>query len=273
MKPFVLIRGGGDLASGVAIRLHRVGIPVLIVETNQPTAVRRSVAFAQAVYDGEALIEGTAGRLIGYPEEMLSCWNEGTVPVMVDPELELISVFKPLVIVDGRMRKTSQVLSLDMAQLVVGLGPGFTAGENCHAAIETNRGHFLGRVYWQGSPQANTGIPGEVEGYTRERVLYAPTDGIVQTLVDFSDHVQPGDPVITIGNQTIKASLAGLVRGLIHPGIWVNQGTKVADIDPRTEDFRCWTVSEKALAIGGGVLEAILTQPEIRASLWNELDQ
>ena len=270
MKPFVLIWGGGDLASGVAIRLHRVGILVFVVETAQPTAVRRSVAFAQAVYDGETTIEGTVGRLIAYPEEMISCWKEGAVPVMVDPELELISVFKPLVLVDGRMRKTREVLSLDMAQLVVGLGPGFTAGENCHAAIETNRGHFLGRVYWQGSPQANTGIPGKIEGYTRERVLYAPTDGIVQTLVDFGDHVQPGDPVLMIGDQTIKAPLAGVVRGLIHPGIWVKHGTKVAEIDPRPEDFRCRAVSEKALAIGGGVLEAILTKPEIRAALWNE---
>ena len=127
MKPFVLIWGGGDLASGVAIRLHRVGILVFVVETAQPTAVRRSVAFAQAVYDGETTIEGTVGRLIAYPEEMISCWKEGAVPVMVDPELELISVFKPLVLVDGRMRKTREVLSLDMAQLVVGLGPGFTA--------------------------------------------------------------------------------------------------------------------------------------------------
>jgi xanthine dehydrogenase accessory factor len=272
MKPFVLIWGGGDLASGVAIRLYRVGIHILVVETAQPTAVRRSVAFAQAVYDGETTIEGTVGRLIGCPEEMLSCWKEDAVPVMVDPELELISVFKPLVLVDGRMRKTRDALSLNMAQLVVGLGPGFTVGENCHAAIETNRGHFLGRVYWQGSPQANTGIPGKVEGFTRERVLYAPIDGIVQTLVDFGDHVQPGDPVLMIGDQTVKTSLAGVVRGLIHPGIWVKHGTKVADIDPRPEDFRCRAVSEKALAIGGGVLEAILTKPEIRAALWNESD-
>ena len=170
---------------------------------------------------------------------------------MVDPELELISVFQTVGARRWAYAKNPRGSFPGYGAMVVGLGPGFTAGENCHAAIETNRGHFLGRVYWQGSPQANTGIPGKIEGYTRERVLYAPTDGIVQTLVDFGDHVQPGDPVLMIGDQTIKAPLAGVVRGLIHPGIWVKHGTKVADIDPRPEDFRCRAV-RKALAIGGG---------------------
>lgn len=268
MKPFVLIWGGGDLASGVVLRLHRVGIPLLVIETAHPMAVRRSVAFAQAVYDGETTIENITGRLIPSPAAMPSCWNEGIVPVIVDPELRLLSESKPLVIVDCRMRKRFTPLPLTIADLVVGLGPGFIAGENCHVAIETNRGHFLGRAYWQGSPEPSTGVPMKVGNYDRERVLYAPVEGRVQTLTNFGDRVKTGEPVLKVADQEVSAPFEGIVRGLLHPGIWVEQGTKVGDIDPRLEDFRCWTVSDKTLAIGGGVLEVLLTRPDIRAALW-----
>jgi xanthine dehydrogenase accessory factor len=270
MKSYVLIWGGGDLATGVAIRLYRVGIPILVIEISKPRAVRRSVAFAQAVYDDETIIENITGRLINTPVDMINCWKKGEVPVLVDPELNLISDYKPLVIIDARMRKHFSPIPLEIAELVVGLGPGFIAGENCHVAIETNRGHFLGRVYWDGSPEPNTGVPMRVGVYDRERVLYAPVEGVVKTFVDFGAKVQAGDRILMVGDQTIKAPFGGVVRGLIHSGLRVKKGTKVGDIDPRPEDYRCWSVSDKSLAIGGGVLEAILAKPEIRASLWNE---
>lgn len=270
MKPYVLIWGGGDLASGVAIRLHRVGIRVLVVETHQPMAVRRSVAFAQAVYDGQTVVEDVQGTLVEDPHQINECWGLGQVPVIVDPDLTLLGEYSPLVLVDARMRKRRESLELSLADLVIGLGPGFMTGDNCHAAVETQRGHFLGRVYWQSGPHADTGIPGKVEDYTIERVFHAPVDGVVTAFVDIGDPVNAGDVIMTVADHEICASFSGLVRGLIHPGMHVQKGTKVGDIDPRPEVFRCKFVSEKTLAIGGGVLEAILTREAIRHQLWNE---
>jgi xanthine dehydrogenase accessory factor len=269
MKAFVLIRGGGDLASGVAIRLHRVGIRILIVEAAQPMAVRLSVAFARAVYDGEITIEDVRGQLVSSLEAVRACWGEGVVPVLVDPDLDIVSHIEPMVIVDARMQKIHQHLSLELARLVVGLGPGFVAGENCHAAIETNRGHFLGRVYWHGAPEADTGIPGKVGEYAQVRVLHSPCEGQVENFVEIGNLVDVGDLVLKVADHEIRAPFAGIVRGLIQTGLQAVEGTKLGDIDPRPEAFRCWTVSEKSLAIGGGVLEAILTKPEIRGLLWD----
>ena len=268
MIPFVLVWGGGDLASGVAIRLHRVGIRILIVETAQPMAVRRSVAFAQAVYDGEITIEDVRGQLIDSPEAMQACWVAGDIPVLVDSALNLMSGYPPLVLVDARMKKVRVDIPLETAEMVIGLGPGFSAGKNCHTTVETNRGRYLGRVYWEGSTQDDTGIPGKVGDYTAERVLYAPGDGQVQAFVDIGDWVEQSDLIMIVGDHQIRAPFPGLVRGLIYPGLCVTVGTKVADIDPRPETYRCWTISEKSLAIGGGVLEAILTQPDVRNKLW-----
>lgn len=270
MITYVLIRGGGDLASGVALRLHRVGMRVLVAETAQPMAVRRSVAFAQAVYDGEITIEGVQGQLIENPGEMQVCWAAGRVPVLVDPELKLVLEYPPAVIVDARMRKTRESIALDLANLVIGLGPGFVVGENCHAAVETNRGHHLGRVYWEGGPEADTGIPGKVGKYARERVFHASVGGRVETFVNIGDSVNQGDLVLKVAEHEIRAPFPGVVRGLIYNRLHVEQGTKVGDIDPRLETFRCWSVSEKSLAIGGGVLEAILSQPALRRMLWDD---
>jgi xanthine dehydrogenase accessory factor len=269
MRPYVLTWGGGDLATGVAIRLHRVGIRVLVVEAFQPMAVRRSVAFAQAVFDGEISIENVQGKLIETTHQMKACWDANQVPVLVDPQLSLWANFRPLVLVDARMRKTKGSLPLDKTELVIGLGPGFVVGENCHAAIETNRGHFLGRVYWQGETQADTGIPGKVEKYAQERVLHTPEAGQVETFVEIGDGVNAGDLMLRVDDYEIRAPFTGIVRGLIHHGLHVEAGTKVGDIDPRLDNFRCWYISEKSLAIGGGVLEAVLTKPEIRSRLWD----
>ncbi len=268
MKPYVLIWGGGDLASGVALRLRRVGMRVLVVERPQPLAVRRSVSFAQAVYDGSITIEDVRGRLIRSADEMASCWDVGEVPVIVDPELSFLDQYSPLVLVDARMRKKAYPLDLSIAELVIGLGPAFTAGENCHAAVETNRGHFLGRVYWEGSPEADTGVPGKVQAYAAERVLHAPAAGTVATLVGIGDTVAEGDPILRVAGQAVYAPFDGVVRGLIHDGVEAREGMKVGDVDPRPEAFRCWFVSEKSLAIGGGVLEAILTRETVRDRIW-----
>ena len=265
---FVLIWGGGDLASGVALRLHWSGIHVVVVEQSQPLAVRRSVAFAQAVYDGETTIETVTGRRIDSPDQMEVCWAKGEVPVIVDPALHLLTDFRPVAVVDARMRKKETELDLTMADLVIGLGPGFTVGENCHAAVETNRGHFLGRVYWEGSPEPDTGIPGKVQAFAAERVLHAPATGIVETLVPIGHSVKAGEPLLLVAGEACVAPFDGVVRGLIHNGVQVREGMKVGDVDPRPEVFRCWYASEKSLAIGGGVLEALLTQPEIRRQLW-----
>ncbi|MDY6872631.1 MAG: selenium-dependent molybdenum cofactor biosynthesis protein YqeB [Chloroflexota bacterium] len=268
MTPYVLIWGGGDLASGVALRLHRVGVRVVVVERSQPLAVRRSVSFAQAVYDGAISIEDVRGRLIRSADEMAACWETGEVPVIVDPDLSFIENYRALVLVDARMRKKAFSLDLSLADLVIGLGPGFTVGENCHAAVETNRGHFLGRVYWEGSPEADTGIPGKVQAYAAERVLHAPAAGVVETLVEIGDTVSKGNPILQVAGQVAAAPFDGVVRGLIHDGLAVKEGMKVGDVDPRPETFRCWYVSEKSLAIGGGVLEAVLTREAIRDRIW-----
>ena len=265
---YVLIWGGGDLASGVALRLFRVGIHVLIIETGEPLAVRRSVSFAQAVYDGETRIEGITGKLIEKPSDMSDCWDEGIIPVIIDPDLILLGEYQPHVLIDARMRKRYVDIPLNLAEMVVGLGPGFVVGENCHAAIETNRGHFLGRVYWEGSPEPDTGVPGKVQAYAKERVLHSPAAGEVITQVEIGDMVKADDPILSVDGETIFAPFDGVVRGLIHPGITVRKGMKVGDVDPRPEKFRCRYVSEKSLAIGGGVLEAILTQERIRSYFW-----
>jgi xanthine dehydrogenase accessory factor len=268
MKPFVLTWGGGDLASGVAYRLHRVGIRVLIVENPQPMVVRRTVAFAQAVFTGETVIEGVRGQLIESPTQVRDIWAAGDIPVLVDPELNVMDGYPPLVLVDARMRKVGADFPSGTAELVIGLGPGFTGGENCHVAVETNRGHFLGRIYWEGSTQDDTGIPGKVGDYAAERVLHTQVGGQVQAFVEIGDWVEQDDVIMTVGDHQIRAPFPGLVRGLIQPGLLVTAGAKVGDIDPRPETFCCRTISEKSLAVGGGVLEAILTRPDIRNKLW-----
>ena len=268
MIPYVLIWGGGDLASGVALRLHRTDIHVLVVERDQPLAVRRSVSFCEAVYEGQVRIEDVTGRLIVNAGEMSDCWAAGEVPVLIDPDLTVITKYPALAVVDARMRKKQDALDLDMAEMVIGLGPGFTVGENCHAAIETNRGHFLGRVFWEGSPEADTGIPGKVQVYAAERVLHAPADGVIKTLVRIGDLVEKDQPVLSVAGKVLGSPFAGVIRGMIHDGVTVREGLKVGDVDPRPETFRCWYVSEKSLSIGGGVLEALLSREKIRNRLW-----
>ena len=262
----VLIRGGGDLASGTVYRLHRAGLPIVVVELPQPAVVRRAVAFAEAVYAGRVTIEGIAGRLVAGPEEALKAVVGREVPVMVDPDGAALRNLAPQVVVDARLAKTNRGTRIGDAPLVIGLGPGFTAGEDCHAVIETKRGHTLGRAIWQGSAAANTGIPEGVAGHGSDRVLRAPAAGHLVAHRQIGDQVAAGDLIAEVapnggfasGNTLITAPFAGVLRGLVHPAVTVSAGMKVGDLDPRGQREYCFSISDKALAVGGGVLEAIL---------------
>lgn len=257
----VLLRGGGDLASGVALRLHRAGIRLVITELPQPLAVRRAVSFAEGVYDGVHIVEGITARRVE-PDHIFTALDANEIPVLVDPDAEILhSTFHFLVVVDARLLKASpQPLRTDVS-LHIGLGPGFHAGVNCDAAVETRRSHMLGRVYWNGPTQPDSGQP---EGDPR-RVLRAPASGVLMGRAKIGDHVEEGQVVASVGDQhEVISPLRGVLRGLVRDGIHVTAGLKIGDVDTRDDPSACFLVSDKALAIGGAVLEAILTREEIR---------
>jgi xanthine dehydrogenase accessory factor len=271
MSFIVIVRGGGDLASGVALRLYRAGLRVTITELPQPHAVRRLVSFAEAVYSNEVVVEGITGKRITDPGDtlrILRVFTQKQIPVLVDPDFQSLHSLRPTVVVDGRMTKRPPELGLGQASLVIGLGPGFEAGVNCHAVVETKRGHRLGRVLWEGAPEADTGIPEAVEEYGNDRVLRAPADGILIAHLDICDRVEPDQVVAEVDGRPILAPFAGVLRGLLHPDQPVTQGMKVGDIDPRNDPSYCTLVSDKSLAVGGGVLEAILSRADLRNLLW-----
>ena len=267
MPASILLRGGGDLASGVALRLFRAGLNVIITELPQPLAVRRAVAFSEAVYEGQVTIEGITGRVVGDPTDTLKILNilgKRQVPVLVDPECAAAQTLHPIAIVDGRMQKSPPERLSHQALLYIGLGPGFTAPGNCHAVIETRRGHTLGRVIWDGTAQNDTSQP---EGDAR-RVLRAPADGALRSKAKIGDHFELGEQIAAVGDEVIAAPFPGVLRGLIRPELAVRRDMKVGDLDPRDKPEYCFTVSDKALAVGGSVLEALLTRPEVRSKLW-----
>lgn len=254
----VLIRGGGDLGTGVAHRLHRAGFPIVITELPQPLVIRRTVSFASAVYEGIITVEGVEAKLVLDSAEVKPLLSQGIVPVIVDPEGTIISILQPEVIVDARMAKRNLGTKITDAPIVIGLGPGFTAGLDVHAVIETARGHNLGRVITQGSAEADTHIPGLVQGYGRERVLWAPCAGTFRSLLHIGDRVEAGQAVAYVEDQPVLASISGVLRGILHDNVPVREGQKVGDVDPRGAVEYCFTISDKSRAIGGGVLEAIL---------------
>ena len=259
----VLIRGGGDLATGVALRLHRVGMKVLITELKQPLVIRRSVSFAEAVYSETTQVEGVTARLVNSYNLLESIWKNEEVPLLVDPDCCFLSQdrdieFPLTTLVDGRMKKTSSSLPIGSAPFMVGLGPGFVVGVNADAVVETNRGHYLGRVIWRGSAQPNTGVPEGFGNQFQDRVLRSPANGVFNSERIIGEHVKSGELIGEVNGIHIRASIKGVLRGLIHPGLEVSQGMKIGDIDPRDDPEYCKYVSDKALAVGGGVLEAIL---------------
>jgi len=254
----ILMRGGGDLATGAGLRLVRAGFPLVITELQHPLAVRRTVAFASAVAGHAIEVEGIRARLAESPAAACALAMHGEIGVLIDPEGASIHELRPSVLIDARMKKSDIDYDLESIPLLIGLGPGFTAGLNCHAVVETNRGHFLGRVFWKGSEEANTGTPDRIGGQDALRVLRAQCGGSLQTLAEIGDLLAEGQPVARIGGQTVKAPFAGVLRGLLADGSPVSTGDKIGDIDPRGERIHCYTVSDKALAVGGGVLEAVL---------------
>ena len=254
----VLVRGGGDLASGVAWRLHQSGFKVVITEVPQPLAVRRKVAFCEAVYDGQSVVEGVKAILVKGPGEVDKIWDHRFIPVLIDPGAECLHLIKPEVVVDAILAKKNLGTSAKDAPLVIALGPGFEAGKDSHFVVETNRGHNLGRLLTSGSAQPDTGVPGPVQGITSDRVLRAPASGPWRNVMDIGDMVRKGDLIGTVQDKAVYAKIDGVLRGLIRPGITVSEGLKMGDIDPRGERDFCFTISEKAFAIAGGVLEGIL---------------
>jgi len=265
----ILIQGGGDLASGIAYRLFQCGFHIVFTEIQAPLAVRRKVSFAQAIYDGRVTIEGVVGQRIkdyhsiGEIERTIS---NGRIPVIIDSDGKAIDLLEPIVLIDARMSKRHRD-TFPNPRLVIGLGPGFIAGENCHVAIETNRGHMLGRVIRSGSPEQDTGIPDRVLQYQDERVLRAPADGMLVLFSDIGEHLEPNQLVAEIGGEPVLAPFSGVLRGIVHPNVKIRKGMKIGDIDPRDKPTYCHLISDKALAIGGGVLEAILSHPDIRTDL------
>lgn len=255
-RPLVVIKGAGDLASGVAYRLFKSGFGIIMTEIAEPMVVRRTVSFAEAVYAGSISVEGVTARLVNLQEQALDMVENAIIPVLVDPEARIIKDLEPEVVIDAIMAKKNLFTRIDNAPLVVGLGPGFTAGIDVDAVVETKRGHYLGRVIYEGSAIADTGVPGEVMGFARERLLKAPVDGIVKACCTIGDQVNKGDIVAYVDGTPVKAELDGVVRGMLKDGIQVKARTKMGDIDPRRETD-CYTISDKALAVGGGVLEAV----------------
>jgi len=264
----VLIRGGGDLASGVALRLYRSGLKVVITELAIPLAVRRTVSFSEAVFQEKTKVEEVTACLIKHTNEVPNLLHKGIIPVLVDPLAVYRFELAPLVVVDARMTKESSNTDLSSSKLIIGLGPGFKVGTNCHAAVETRRGISLGRVIWHGEPEPDTGLPDPVSGYREERVLRSPSDGILEAISEIGDYIQEGSLIADVAGFPINALFSGLLRGLLRSGTRVSKGLKIGDLDPRDDSRLVQFVSDKSLAVGGGVLEAILTKAEIRTSLW-----
>lgn len=258
MNPLILIRGGGDLASGVALRLHRVGFQVAILELDKPLAVRRTVSFSEAVYEGAQTVEGVTSRLVSADQFQVAL-EAGEIPVLIDPQANILrnqflTSPRTTFLVDARLLKTEpEPLAVELP-LHIGLGPGFSAGDNCHAVIETRRSHTLGRVYWQGSAQADSGQP---EGDPK-RVLRAPASGNVQPFKQIGEYCRAGERIASVHGKEITSPFDGVLRGLLHPRVDAAEGAKVGDVDPRGDPAMCRLVSDKALAVGGGVLEAAL---------------
>lgn len=255
-RPLALVKGAGDLATGVALRLRRAGFSVAMTETASPTAVRRSVAFSEAVYDGHATVEGVRATLAADVDGVYDLVGQGEVAVVVDPATSMLPHLMPILLVDAIVAKRNLGTSIGDAPAVVALGPGFLAGRDAHAVVETCRGHSLGRVITEGTAIPDTGVPGEIGGHAAERVLRAPGDGVLRTDLRIGAHVSAGDVVARVDEVPIRAAIGGVLRGLLRPGARVTAGMKVGDIDPRAsrDDFEF--VSDKALAVAGGVLEA-----------------
>ena len=253
----VVVRGGGDIASGIIHRLFMAGYKVVVLEIEKPLTIRRTVAFSQAIYSGEVTVEGVKGVKAKDLDHIMEILEEGYIPVYVDSKGDIIKELKPLAVVDSILAKVNLGTSIDMAPITIGVGPGFEAGVDVDLAVETKRGHNLGRVIHEGKTAKNTGIPGDIIGYKEERVIRANYDGVVKPLYNIGDRVKAGDAVCKIGEKEVEAQIGGVLRGMITEGLFVHEGLKIGDIDPRGIVDHAFTISDKARAVGGGVLEGI----------------
>lgn len=254
----ILIKGAGDIATGIAVRLKNSGMQVVMTEIAIPTTVRRSVAFSRAVYEGSAVVENIIARLVLDFAQIPAVLQRDEIPVLIDPRCEVLKFIHFDVVVDSILAKKNLSTDPTQAPMVIGVGPGFLVPQDCHCVIETQRGHDLGRCIYQGCAAKNTGIPGEIGGYTVERLLRAPCDGIFHPILAIGDIVKAGQTVALVNDQPVTAQIDGIVRGLLQDNVPVKAGMKSGDIDPRGCYEHCFTVSDKARAVGGGVLEAIL---------------
>ena len=257
----IVVRGGGDLASGVIHRLYRCGYKVLILESERPSAIRREVSFCEAVYDGEAFVEGVLSHKIKDVSECGKVWDLKEIPLLVDETGESIARCRPAAVIDGILAKRNLGTSREMAPLTIALGPGFTAGEDVDYVIETQRGHDLGRIIEEGEAAPNTGVPGVIAGVGKERVIHSPASGSIKNLAKIGDFVEKGQIIAEVKGVSVPASITGVLRGIIRDGYIVHKGMKIADIDPRKEQKKnCSTISDKARCIAESVVEILLAE-------------
>jgi len=253
----IVVRGAGDLATGVIYILKNFGYDVIVTEIAKPSAIRRTVALCEAVYDGEKTVENITGVRCTGLKQIHDVLEAGHIPILIDPDSKIIDDIAPNIVVDAIIAKKNLGTSMRMAPIVIGLGPGFIAGQDVHAVIETSRGHMLGRMILKGSAMPNTGVPGVIGGYSHERVIYAPKAGIIKCLSKIGDHVQAGETIATVEGAPVKTKISGILRGIIRDGYVVTEGFKTADVDPRDVYDHCFSISDKARMIGFGTLFAI----------------
>lgn len=254
----IAIKGAGDLATGIACRLHRCGFQIVCTDIEKPTTVRCTVAFSRAVYDGAAAVTGVTARLAKDAADARRVIGEGEIPILIDPEYKEAKKLEPAVLVDAIIAKKNIGTKITDAPLVVGIGPGFTSGVDCHFCVESNRGHDMGRTLYEGSPEPDTATPGNVGGFSGERIIRATADGIWHPVVKITDVVEKGQLVAYAGEEPVYANMGGIVRGMLPEGTPVNKGLKSGDIDARCKLENCFTPSDKANAIAGGILEGVL---------------
>lgn len=257
-KNTVLIKGAGEMATGIGIRLFNAGFKVFMSEIPKPSCIRRRVSFSEAVYDGETIVEGIKAVVAETPDKAVSLSKKGVIPVLIDPDLDCIKSIKPYGLVDATLAKKNLGINIKMAPIVIGVGPGFNAGVDSHAVIESMRGHDLGRIIYKGSAMANTGVPGDIVGFTKQRVVYAPVSGVIELICEIGDLVEADQTIAKIDDYPVKAPLSGALRGMIRNHYRVKEGMKIGDVDPRGVVYYCFTVSDKARALGGSVLEALM---------------
>ena len=254
----ILIRGAGDIASGIAVRLFRCGLTLAMTDLSKPTSIRRTVCFSEAILHGTYTVENITAERAETKADADQIWARGHIPVFADDEGTALSLLQPDAVVDARLAKVNLGTSITDAPIVVAVGPGFTAGVDCHAVVETQRGHYLGRAIYTGAAAPNTGVPGNIGGYTVERIIRAPKSGVFHPLRTIGDQVQANETVAYVDDAPVTCEISGTLRGILPEGILVHEGMKSGDVDPRCRPDHCRCASDKALSVGGGVLEALL---------------